>query len=411
MKKILIVTTLALIGISIVGLPNSAFARYTIALNFMAENPVMFPVGSILPDDFSDASEIEFQDIDPFFTIFVSGEGPDRLYMLVRLEKEGRSIFTVNSDLFDINSILNRDLNNLELARLDEIRLGGGSNQISAENILPYIDANLLSDGLYLLKVILSKHSDWETAETDNHGSAVLPIQAVNRNEVRLENPPNQDVLRNNPVFQWSFPRREGVVFRLLVTSDVEVYADVAIPMDQNAAGDVTTYVYGTNNERPLDYRTYYWQVEANVSTMFENDPVDIHSPAFQFTYEQPGNKGGGEGLGDDLDEQPGRGDDLGYGSPGGGEGDGGLGGGLGGGPLDGNREEDEGPRNLDPIFTLLENVLEPDMYNRLISELDDPKAYSSIRIRIDGEVFTLQEFAIFMATYQPDIIAGTVSE
>ena len=296
--------------------PLSVFARYDIRINYIVNNPAMFPVGPLVPGDLSDASEIEFADIQPFFIMNVTGDGPEELRVLVRFESENGILFTVSSTVFPIRDIYGRPMNNRDLATVPSLHFGSGTEQVNANRLLPFISGDMLREGTYTLTLVMSEHDNWNDAIEDNHGLGNISVWAQNINQVNLQQPFDNSTIQNNPIFQWSFPRRAGVVFHFELNSGIQSYADIEIEVPPNEIfSDITTLAYtGTGDQRPLDpNESYFWSVTATVPTMFQELQEEVPSPTYTFTYEPPGggdNPGGD--IGGDYEDQPGGDEDLG---------------------------------------------------------------------------------------------------
>jgi len=414
--KVLLVVAFA---VSVFSATN-AWARYSIQMNFMVDNPIMFPVGRILPDNMSNLGDIEFEDINPFFQITCSGDdNGEEVYLHVRLSGDGEEIFTASSEQFPVSILLGRTLSNYDLARIPEINLGNDGGGSIANRIMQYISGNWLREGVYSISAFISLHPDFISAASDNLGSSSLSFYAQTTNQITLLNPLSGEQIETYPRFQWSFPRREGVIFTLRVVAgqaDVDpndgfssldpddVYAEIDIPVRPGQeGGDMSYYGYsGISPERALEpNRTYFWQVEAAVTTMFEGETEPVLSPAESFLYAPPGNGGSIGGIG---------GEDNG----GGGNDEGGLLGGSGnlaGGPMGGAQEEGGPPQNTHPIFTLLQNYLPNDLYLVLVQQLSDLSDYSVATIRIGDDEVSLEQLGMYIATNNPSFVSMSISD
>lgn len=165
---VVIVTTLSV----------SSASAYDITLNWLGENPpLIFPVGRFVPGDLSEAGYVEFQNIEPFFEMTITGTGEeDILCLWVRMESDdGGEMFAVRSRPFSIEekNIIGRTLNNQALALDPEISLGSGG-YIERADMLAFIDGRNVREGYYTLTVLLSdqcdQDSDWGSALASNYG-------------------------------------------------------------------------------------------------------------------------------------------------------------------------------------------------------------------------------------------------
>lgn len=437
LKKIKTLTLgLALIMVGVAG-------AYDINMQFVVPDPSVLPIGRIIPDGVTTASDIQFSDIDPFFTIFVTGTGDDSLYLFVNFETEGRSIFTASSNKFPIaTTVLNRWLNNHELAQVPEIRLGEGSEQLEASLMFPHMNGALLREGFYTLTVVLSHHEDWATAQIDNQGARSLPIIAHNVEQVQILSPENGVQLRTNPIFLWGFPRRLNVRMRLEVASgapdadgwsviesanEANRYLDTTFVINEgNHGGDFGAHVYtGVGRERPLDPGlTYFWRITAVAPSMFEDYQKSVSSPVNRFSYVPGGDDGagGGGGGGAGGGSGGGSGGSGGGGLFGGQEGGGGSGGGAGGGAgglggtpaggvagsgLEGGSGGDPEP----PVIGILRNALPEELFNIILSQIGNVSDYRLANIMINGQNRSLNELAAMILTGQIQIQSVGVSQ
>ncbi len=413
-----------LLAVLLAGLSGSAQAQYTLTLNFMVDDPVMFPLGRIIPANMTNLNQIEFKDINPFFTLRTDGlDNQEEVRLHVQFETEGEAIFTISSELFPISVILGRTLSNYDLARIPEIRLGEDAGESVARRIMSKISGGWLQEGIYTIRVILSPHESWNAALTDNLGAGQTSFFSQNVSQITPLSPSEKQTVQNYPSFQWSYPRRRGVNFHLIVIpGSVEMDAsegfdaykpedavvDVHIPVRVGQeGGDVTYYAYsGVYPEKALEpNQVYFWKVTAAVATMFENDSTIVESPEQTFFYQPPGQYGGSGGG--STQGQPGGGSsgsapDLGL--------TGGSGG-IAGGPSGGPTPEGESPQQqLDQIFILLGNVLPSDMYQALISQLQDPTNYTTRKIYLDNTQISLDDLALFLVTQSPSFVSMTIS-
>lgn len=411
MKKIHSNTLVPLfaLGLLTLMLPLQVFA-YSISLRFTADDPVMFPLGAFIPPGVEDFSEIDFQQIEPFFEILVTGTGSDELILHVQFEKDNEPIFTVRSERFTVSSLLGDWLSNQDLARMNEISLGGGGDQINSGLMISHTDGSMLNGGLYLLKVILSTHDNWNDAVFENEGEAVLPINAVNRGQVDLMLPEPNAPLIAYPNFIWQFPRIPGVSFELkIVTGDPDgdpasiiqnapgedIVAIVNLPVEHgNLAGEITLYQFtGTEGEDLIPGLTYYWQVTAFAPTIFQDRVESVPSSVYRFSYDPPGAGGFGGGEG-----EPGGGAPP---QPGGG----------GGGILGGSGEEGPPPLDEDPLFGVLRNSLPGELWESILAALGQVGDYTLIRIRAGDQELTLEELAVLIQTGQIEVTTISISD
>ncbi len=413
MKKFYIhtMTVFCALGMMLAITPRQADA-YGINLRFMVDDPVMFPLGAFIPAGLDDFSEIDFRQVEPFFEILITGIGSDELILHVQFEKDGEPIFTVRSDRFQVETLLGDWLSNQDLARMDEISLGSGGDQINSGLMLTYTDGSMLNGGLYLLKVILSNHESWDEAFSDNEGYAVLPINAVNRGQIDLILPEPNASLIANPNFLWQFPRVPGVWFDLkIVTGDPngdpssiisnatgnDIIAEITIHVeDGDTPGEFTLYQYtGSEGEDLEPGTTYFWQVVANAPTMFRDRIETVESSAYRFSYDPPGAGGFGGGA----DE------------PGGGGGSPQPGGGGGGGILGGSGEDGPPPPTEDPLFRVLREGLPSDLWENIETALVEVSDWTLIKIRVGDQDLTLEELAVIIQTGQVEITTISISD
>lgn len=429
-------TIALLFAIGLGMLATSESLAYQVAIRFMVPDPAMFPVGRILPDNLQSASDIQFKDIDPFCEIFVSGSGPENATIFIQFEAESTPIFTVSSNEFEISLIKDRWVSNYELAHLEGVSLGQGSDQINSNRLFPHLDGTLLRAGIYQLTVIISTEETFGAALTNNAGIASQSIIAHNVSQIHLQQPENGAVLTSYPILLWNFPRTEGVKFIIeIVSGDPQADPWTAIEsateanrileteievMQHNRGGDFSAHVFtGSGQEKPLsEGMTYFWRITAKVPTMFGDSEEEVQSAAYRFTYNPNqgggGNDGSGGGSGGEFGG--GFGGGAGGGSGGGsgsGSGGGGLGGGLSGGSggeegssgggiggaLSGGSMEGGGPPNEPPVFVLLRNLLPEELFNILLVQFGNLEDYTLARIQVDGRDLTLNELAALLMT------------
>lgn len=413
----ILLTLLLLTG----GLPSAAWGNYTITLNFLVDDPVLFPLGRLIPPDMSNLDEIEFQDINPFFTMTTTGVNNSEMVRLhFRFECDTEEIFTINSDLFSIDAILGRTLNSRDLATMPEIKLGQVAGDDILRSIMTKISGGKLREGVYTIRILVSARDTWDEAISNNLGSGVTSFFAQNVNQIVLLSPSSYETAQSYPSFQWSFPRRRGVSFHLTVipgSPDQDpsegfgaftpgtAIVDVTIPVRAGQdGGDITYYAYsGIYPEKALEpNQAYFWKVTASVATMIEGDSVIIESPEQAFFYQPPGQSGGGgsvqgESSGND-------GDGLGLGLMGGP-------GGIFGGPMGGPTPEGEAPQHkIDPIFILLGNYMPGDMYSALTAQLENLTNYQVRNISIDNQEVSLDDLGQFLSAQTPAFVSITIS-
>ncbi len=366
---------------------------YTIEVQFMSGTPMIFPVGRLVPGDFSDASDINFRDIDPFFQMILSDppEIPEDLILLVRLETTSDVLFTVTSSSYDFSQfMMGHPYNNQELSTTPGLNLGQGE-EVNANRLMPYIDGGNLRQGYYILTVVLSEHDNWDLAIGDNQGIATEGIQVYNPSQVDLIEPMDLSILTEYPIFLWSFPRREGVTFLLELVSgspddDPSTVMEFANPANEYASisidiqpwqqgGDMSSYTYtGVGEERPLDLdSTYFWRITAKAPTMFPSEYEDITSPVYRFTYKEPQGEGGG------ASEIPGQ-----------------------------SGDESPPPSTESPIFSLLQEYLPAELFQMLIDQFGSFEGWSVNPDRcakIDGKEYSLAELTQFFQEHSVRII------
>lgn len=405
-----------------IGLSSTAGA-FDVSTGFVVADPAMFPVGRIIPDGIQDASEIQFEDIDPFFWILVSGGDPSvSAYLYVRFETNDNPIFTVSSEEFEVSVIHNRRLDNYQLARINEIRLGQGSEQINANRLFPHMDGGMLSSGVYQLTVLLSTEDNWENALNNPLGIGSGTIVSHNVSQIHLLQPEENVSIPNYPVLVWNFPRNQGTRFFLEIVSGnpnsdpwttmesatsanrlIDPYKEIVVEQ-YNRGGDFTAHIYtGTGDERPMSPgSTYFWRVTAQVPTMFADSFEEVQSTVYRFTYSP--NVGGGDlggDLGGDFGGDPGAGSG-GSGSAGGSGSTGGSGsGGAGGvgGIVGGSGMEGGAPEPEPPIITLLRTALPEALFNAILLQIGDVNNYQLAGIQIDGRYVSLNDLAILILT------------
>ncbi|NQU05621.1 MAG: hypothetical protein HQ568_05970 [Calditrichaeota bacterium] len=301
---------------------NPAVA-YLIDAEILDPNSMIFPVGDLLPDDFSSASEINFQDLPRIFRMRVGDNvqaDPDILVLMVRLEVHGgEPIFTVSSNAFDIRRYLvqpywPRWLDNQELARAPGFTVGEGA-EVNKNRLLPFISGNNLVEGMYILTVLLAEDGmSWENALSDNYGIRSETMKAYNPSQVELNLPEDNNIIYGNPTMTWSCPRNPGVAFHLELVGHVMLRAnedwifqeeeidpstaldfvndftrflDTTFTAGPGARGELTSYPYrGTGGERPLEKgRTYFWRVTAEIPSFIDEEIVPIESTPYTFSF------------------------------------------------------------------------------------------------------------------------------
>ena len=361
---------------------------YKIDLEFMTENPMIFPIGQLIPGDLSD-SRVNFEEIEPFFQIMVTEEpsdanAPAKLYLHIRLQSGNEVIFTVGSAEFDPNNLLIGPINNNGLARIEGINLGQNSN-IRAQEMMRFIDGANLRSGYYTLSLVLSAWNNWDNAVGDNWGMVSRSFNVINPSQVDLLEPLDQDGISNYPIFIWSFPSEIGVVCSLKVVlgsenenpstamefaGNEEIIASVAIPVsEQHFGGNIISWQYTGIGVRTLESdSTYFWQVKAYVPSIMPGQAEEISSPIYSFGF-SPDLAGGGEG------------------------------------------EENPPPAYLAPVFTLLQENLPEDIYTVLLARFGSFEGWNLDRVRIDGNEVSMAELALFFRVGDFRISSITVSQ
>ena len=306
-----------LLAVSIViGMFAATSFAYDVDAEFLNEYAMVFPVGRLIPPGgMNNADDINFQDIEPIFSLQVTegAGGPDRMKFLIRLEiAGGGTIFTVSSRAFTVQQMIDLgEKNNRELALVPFIGVGEGDD-INAADMLEYIDGGNMVANLYVLTVLLAQDGrttdEWDQAlqEAQNNGYGVssATMRARNPSQVELTSPDNNGSVESNPVFGWNFPRNPGVQFNLLLVEmenneqDPNTVLDFA--NDQNTFldktynadgfGELTVYPYqGIGEERPLRIGyPYAWRVTATAPTMFLGEGIRIESFPRIFTFGPP---------------------------------------------------------------------------------------------------------------------------
>ncbi|NQT34929.1 hypothetical protein HQ587_07050 [bacterium] len=388
LKRIMWLTTV----LFLLGITTSASA-YDIELRFLSGNPMIFPLGPFIPDDLSNASDINFGQFESFFEMRVSGgENSDAFQVLfVRLQRRDEILFTVTSSKFDVSStLLGRGwLDNRELSMIPQIGHGDGS-QVNAGRLMPFFDGGNLSQGLYILTLMFSSHSDWNTALGDNSGIISGSIQVYNPSRVDLIEPMDNTIIGEKPIFVWSFPTEAGVEYHLDIVSGDEdddpgtviefanptnTYASLLIePEDWQIGGNLASFPYiGIGEQRPLDPElTYYWRIIAKAPSMFPHQEIEIFSPIYRFLYSPGGNGDGGD---------------------------------LGG------EEENPPPSVEDPLFDILRTHLTEAQIATLISMLGDLSQWSPTLLSLDNREITQQVLTDLLAEGEIRIVLVTVSE
>ncbi|NQU06851.1 MAG: hypothetical protein HQ568_12210 [Calditrichaeota bacterium] len=292
------------------GLFTSDLLAYRIEADFLDPNAMVFQVGRMVPGDLSDASGIDFQRIAPIFWMRVSedrnsNDDPAEAILMVRLEVAGRRpIFTVSSKPVNIRRVLipRGRLTNQQLALIPELAIGHGE-QVTSDQLFPYIDGGMMREGSYILTVLLAdpnlRVGDWDRAISNNYGIRSALIRTRNPSQVELTRPTNNDAISSNPIFTWRFPRGPGVQFRLeLVSGDPGQdpataldfannqtrYLDKIITLRPGVSGELTSHAFtGIGEERPLERgKTYFWRVTAIAPSMFGKG---VRYPSVPYTF------------------------------------------------------------------------------------------------------------------------------
>lgn len=304
--------------------PTHKSLAYIIEAEILDPNAMMFPVGRLLPEDFTDASDINFRSIQPIFKMRVfddSTHHPDMLVLMVRLEVHGgEPIFTVNSNEFDIPRWLvqpynGRWLNNQQLADAPGFTIGEGQ-QVNKNRLAPYISGQNMTEGMYVLTVLLARANvSWETAvQGDNYGIVSETMQIYNPSQVILTEPEDNGTIVGNPRFSWNCVRNPGVSFHFELVGHVVLQAtedwivgeeyidpstaldfaneytrflDINISLGPDARGDYTEFTYGSRgDERQLEKgRTYFWRVTGLIPSLISGQTVEVESSPFTFSY------------------------------------------------------------------------------------------------------------------------------
>jgi hypothetical protein len=402
-KSVLKLLPIVLLVLMITGF-GTARCDYPITLSWIGGyDPLVFSFSSFIPGDISDADEIEFNDIAPFFNVtinnWVGGENPPSpLYLWARLTTgDNQVIFSMRSrDLVDADEFIG-SFNNQTLAN-PPIEIGeyggGGLNERVA---LSLIDNSLMRDGFYRLTVVLTNEATWTPGIMgNNEGIAVLSIHVQNPTQVRVIQPGDGVQIHSNPIFIWRFPRQPGVTFNLdLVKGEEEqgpaeamdspspanVYLESTLTDEDFVGQGVNIYVYtGIGDQRPLEDGNYFWQVTATVPGAFPGEWFTYESPINSFEYQTPG---GGQG-------------NAGHGGI--------LGGGLGG-------ALNPAPGQSTAIFTALLQMLPEDMVQGLFNMFGDLSQWNlNGKIIVDGREMNLLQFINWFMNNNPNIIMVSVS-
>jgi hypothetical protein len=298
-------------------------AAYLIDAEILDPNSMVFPVGNLLPEDFSNASEINFQDLPRIFRMRVGDnnqDDPDTLVLMVCLEVHGGDvIFTASSNAFNIRHWLvqpywPRWLDNQELARAPGFTIGQGE-QVNKNRLLPFISGNNLVEGMYILTVLISEEGlSWENALSNNYGIRSETMKVYNPTQISLNQPEDDGVIYGNPTFTWSCPRNPDVGFHLELVghvilranqdwivqeedidpstaldfaNDFTRFLDTTFAAGPGAMGELTSYPYrGTGGERPLEKgRTYFWRVTAEIPSFINEEIVEVESTPYAFSF------------------------------------------------------------------------------------------------------------------------------
>ncbi|NQU05611.1 MAG: hypothetical protein HQ568_05920 [Calditrichaeota bacterium] len=393
---------------------TTSLQAYQVNIEFLAGEPMIFSIGSFIQGDMSEASDINFDAFEPFFTIEVTAEDddnpPENLILLIRMQaQDGDVLFTVRSDPFDITHILGRPIDNQALNFIPNIGLGRGNNaQIDGRHLMTnYLNGQNFREGFYTFSVLLSDSRDWDTAISPDHnrGIASKSLHVFNPSNVDLIEPMDRVVINENPTFVWSFPAEEGVTFHIeMANADPDeepvnaiefanpqnIYADFYMkPAQWQLGGNLTSYSYTGNRtgvEEVLDFttlrqldsdKTYFWRITARVPTMFPNEYEEIRSPVYSFDY----SSSAGNNEGGDLN--------------------------LSGG----SQEEDPTPDQEHAIFNVLRDYLTEAQINTLSSLLGDLSNWDLQSIRIAEQQITVAEIARMLSEDNISILTVSVSE
>ncbi|MFN3821990.1 MAG: hypothetical protein ACK4OO_06610, partial [bacterium] len=290
-------------------------SAYNISIEFLVREPVMFPIGRLIPGDLSYVDTLDFGDFEPFFRFRVTGDPPpDSARLFVRFSQGGVPIFTASSRLIDIDEIRDQWLTTRELEEKG-IQLETGSKREIANSLLQYVDGGYLRTGFYLLTIILSEEESYEAALGNNVGVGNLGFFAHSTTQLSLLQPLNGATLSSQPILIWSFPRSGSVEFLLEVVKGNRGDDPYAVMESANQVntflretvlsqgGEFTIFTYtGSGGQRPLEAGTYFWRVTARIPTMFEGEYETVVSSIYSFDYQPPQREqwggGGGEGEG-----------------------------------------------------------------------------------------------------------------
>ncbi|MDP8241349.1 MAG: hypothetical protein P9X24_19855 [Candidatus Hatepunaea meridiana] len=390
-------------------------SAYQIQLRFLSDNPMLFPIGPFIPGDLSNASDINFEDFEAFFEMYVEQEeadssAPDELTLLVRLQNEDNIVFTVSSLSFDISPLIGRWLNNQELNYVPNIHIGQGED-VNYNSIMPYINGGNIRQGFYIMTLVISEHNDWETAYDQNWGIVSKTVQVFNPSQVDIYEPLDEESVDQNPFFEFSFPIQSGVVLHLnLAVTDENtshedgfelinennIYASVDLPItEQHYGSNVFSFSYADlAGVQPLDlFRTYFWQITAGAPSMFPNEMESIHSPIYTFLCTSIG-EGAGIGAGIGVEG----GDEEGFG-------------GQAQEFLGGNQEENPPPEDEAPVFNVLRNSLNINQMETINSSVGDLSQWDLKNIVVNGNRISSAELAQFLSNGNIRITNITISE
>ncbi|MCF7811956.1 hypothetical protein K9N50_13330 [bacterium] len=298
-------------------------AAYLIDAEILDPNSMIFPVGSMLPEEFSSASEINFQDLPRIFRMRVGDNNPSdssEAVLMVCLEVQGgEKIFTVSSNKFDIRRWLVDPywpnwLDNQQLARAPGFTIGQGE-EVNKNRLLPFISGNNMVEGMYILTVLIAEEGlSWENALDQNFGVRSETMKVYNPTQVILNQPEDDGVIYGNPTFSWSCPRNPDVGFHLELVghvilranqdwivqeedidpstaldfaNDFTRFLDTTFVAGPGAMGELTSYPYrGTGGERPLEKgRTYFWRVTAQIPSFINEQVVEVESTPYAFSF------------------------------------------------------------------------------------------------------------------------------
>jgi len=292
---------------------------YQLDVRLTTQEGMMFPIGRLLPSGgFNDANDVSFSALRPIFEMEIKDDNNkpagEMARIFVRMEiitgNDRYTVFTVSSKPADMSTLLNRWMDNIQLANHPTLAMGD-HGEVQPRRVLSMVDGQFLREGMYAISVAIVPANaslvEWPEGGRPfkDYGmkSAVMKIR--NPNQVSLLQPINGEIVATNPIFGWSFPRAGGVAFNLKLVSapdganpstaldfatDETIFMDTTFTLMPGASGETTTLNYtGTGNQRPLERNlTYYWRIIAKVPVMMGGYPIEIESPAYAFSYGDP---------------------------------------------------------------------------------------------------------------------------